>query len=93
VKRLNGLVSEIAGSARQQAAGLKDVNQAMTQMDQVRQQNAAMVQRATATSHSLADEAAALEILIAKFRTGTASPASQNRKPSATRQTALNAAR
>ena len=70
VAGLNGLVTEIADSAQEQAAGLQQVNTAVTQMDQVTQQNAAMVEQSTAASHGLAREAEALARLVGKFRTG-----------------------
>ncbi|MCB5945293.1 methyl-accepting chemotaxis protein [Acidocella sp. KAb 2-4] len=68
VERLNLLVSAIAGSAQEQAAGLNQVNAAVNQMDQVTQQNAAMVEESTAASHALAEEAEALARLVARFR-------------------------
>jgi methyl-accepting chemotaxis protein len=70
VAQLNTLVSEIAASAQEQATGLGEVNAAVNQMDQVTQQNAAMVEQSTAASHSLAGEAAELSRLLAQFETG-----------------------
>ncbi|WP_284256874.1 methyl-accepting chemotaxis protein, partial [Acidocella aquatica] len=70
VERLNGLVSEIAASAQEQATGLAEVNTAVNQMDQVTQQNAAMVEQTTAASHSLVTEAEELSRLVAQFQTG-----------------------
>jgi methyl-accepting chemotaxis protein len=70
VDRLNTLVSDIAASAREQATGLAQVNTAVNQMDQVTQQNAAMVEETTAASHSLAREAGALAQLTNKFKIG-----------------------
>ena len=72
VDRLNVLVSDIAGSAQEQAAGLNQVNSAVNQMDQMTQQNAAMVEESTAASHALADEAKALARLVGHFRLGEA---------------------
>ena len=80
VDRLNVLVSAIAGSAQEQAAGLNQVNSAVNQMDQMTQQNAAMVEESTAASHALADEAEALARLVGHFRLGEAA-ASALRKP------------
>ena len=70
VARLNSLISDIAGSAQEQATGLSEVNTALNQMDQVTQQNAAMVEEATAASHSLATEASTLARLVGQFRIG-----------------------
>ena len=80
VAEIDGLVSEIAASAQEQAVGLAQVNTAVNQMDQVTQQNAAMVEQSTAASHSLAQEAEALQASVAQFRVGAPSaPAAQVR--------------
>jgi methyl-accepting chemotaxis protein len=68
VERLNILITEIAASAREQAAGLGEVNAAVNQMDQVTQQNAAMVDETTVASTGLADQAAELSRLIGRFK-------------------------
>ncbi|MCX7589093.1 methyl-accepting chemotaxis protein [Phenylobacterium sp. 58.2.17] len=70
VAEINGIVTEIAASAQEQAVGLQQVNTAVNQMDQVTQQNAAMVEESTAASHSLAGEAVELARLIGQFKTG-----------------------
>jgi methyl-accepting chemotaxis protein len=82
VIRLNGLVTEIAASAQEQATGLQQVNSAVNQMDQVTQQNAAMVEQATAASHGLAREAAELSRLVGQFNTGaTEAEPAETRRP------------
>jgi methyl-accepting chemotaxis protein len=75
VVRLNGLVMSIATSAQEQSLGLQEVNTAVNQMDQVTQQNAAMVEQATAASHSMAHEAEGLARLVGQFRIGGATDA------------------
>ncbi|HEY9233790.1 MULTISPECIES: methyl-accepting chemotaxis protein [Phenylobacterium] len=70
VAEINGIVTEIAASAQEQAVGLHQVNSAVNQMDQVTQQNAAMVEESTAASHALAGEASELADLIGQFKTG-----------------------
>ncbi|WP_419251765.1 methyl-accepting chemotaxis protein [Caulobacter sp. ErkDOM-YI] len=70
VAEINDLVGEIAASSKEQAVGLAEVNQAVNQMDQVTQQNAAMVEQSTAASHALASEAAELERLVGRFQVG-----------------------
>jgi methyl-accepting chemotaxis protein len=70
VADINSVVSEIAASAQEQATGLHQVNTAVNQMDQVTQQNAAMVEQSTAASHSLAQEAEELGRLISRFQVG-----------------------
>ncbi|MDR7143567.1 methyl-accepting chemotaxis protein [Rhizobium sp. BE258] len=68
VMSINELIRQISASASEQAIGLKEVNQAMNQMDQVTQQNAAMVEEATAASVTLNDEAQTLKALVLRFR-------------------------
>ena len=70
VAGVNALVAEIAASAREQSTALAGVNSAINQMDQVTQQNAAMVEETTAASHALAQQATGLASLIARFRLG-----------------------
>jgi len=83
VAEINGIVSEIAASAQEQATGLHQVNSAVNQMDQVTQQNAAMVEQSTAASHALANEAVELAKLIGQFRTHDGEPAVQATAPRA----------
>ena len=77
VGEITGLVTEIAASAREQSTGLAEVNSAVNQMDQVTQQNAAMVEQSTAASHNLAQEADELARLVAGFRLGVETDAPQ----------------
>jgi len=81
VAEIDGLVSEIAASAQEQATGLQQVNTAVNQMDQVTQQNAAMVEESTAASHSLSQEAEVLAGSVSRFRISDAPAA--NRAPAA----------
>ncbi|WP_367275224.1 methyl-accepting chemotaxis protein [uncultured Brevundimonas sp.] len=87
VAEIDGLVSEIAASAQEQAIGLAEVNTAVNQMDQVTQQNAAMVEQSTAASHSLAQEAEALQASVAQFKVGAgaqdAAPRPRSARPAA----------
>jgi methyl-accepting chemotaxis protein len=72
VTRLATLVVQIAESSQEQSIGLNEVNTAVGHMDMATQQNAAMVEQATAASHSLASEAHALAGLIGQFAIGAA---------------------
>jgi methyl-accepting chemotaxis protein len=72
VSRINGVIVEIAAAAHQQASGLAEVNTAINHMDQITQQNAAMVEQSTAASHTLTEESAALEQLTSRFQLGRA---------------------
>ncbi|WP_207210732.1 methyl-accepting chemotaxis protein [Lichenibacterium minor] len=74
VGEVDGLVGAIAASAQEQASALAEVNTAVNQMDQVTQQNAAMVEQSTAASHKLAADAVELGRLVGAFR-GLAAPA------------------
>lgn len=70
VAEITDQISEIARSSREQATGLTQVNTAVNQMDQVTQQNAAMVEEATAAAANLRGEASELSQLVARFRIG-----------------------
>jgi methyl-accepting chemotaxis protein len=70
---INTVIKEIAASAQEQATGLAQVNVAVNQMDQMTQQNAAMVEQSTAASHGLANEAESLGELVSGFRTSAQS--------------------
>ncbi|GGE08528.1 hypothetical protein GCM10011390_29520 [Aureimonas endophytica] len=68
VMRINEIVSGIAASARDQASGLAEVNEAVDQMDKVTQQNAAMVEETTAATRALIGEARNLSDMVDRFR-------------------------
>jgi methyl-accepting chemotaxis protein len=68
VGEIDALVKELAASAGEQATGLNEVNAAVNQMDQGVQQNAAMIEQATAVSHSLKTEIGGLVQMMARFR-------------------------
>ncbi|WP_426955096.1 methyl-accepting chemotaxis protein [Muricoccus radiodurans] len=78
VSEINGLVADIAASAQEQATGLAEVNTAVNQMDQVTQQNAAMVEESTAASHALSQEAEGLTQLTDRFQVGSDGAARSN---------------
>ncbi|MFP5077992.1 methyl-accepting chemotaxis protein [Rhizobium sp. YIM 134829] len=67
---VNDHMEAITSSAREQATGLAEVNSAVNQMDQVTQQNAAMVEETNAASATLAQETARLRELIQHFHIG-----------------------
>ncbi|WP_230483526.1 methyl-accepting chemotaxis protein [Sphingomonas sp. Leaf21] len=81
IAEISTLVEHIANSAEKQAIGLQEVNTAVSAMDGVTQQNAAMVEEATAAARSLAVEADGLAREIARFRithqSGDTAPAAQ----------------
>ncbi|MBY5454133.1 HAMP domain-containing protein [Rhizobium leguminosarum] len=68
VSQINDHVHSIAIAAREQTTGLSEINTAVNQMDQVTQQNAAMVEEATASTSRLAEEVVTLADLISRFK-------------------------
>ena len=68
VQQITGHVQAIAEAYREQALGLQEINTAVNTMDQGTQQNAAMVEEATATAHQLSSEANELQRLLSQFR-------------------------
>ncbi|TBA90649.1 HAMP domain-containing protein [Rhizobium ruizarguesonis] len=68
VNRVNDHVVSIATAAREQSTGLNEINSSVNHMDQMTQQNAAMVEETTAASRTLADESTQLKTLLANFR-------------------------
>jgi len=77
VSAINDQINSIATAAREQSNGLTEINTAVSQMDQVTQQNAAMVEETTAVTHRLTSGAASLEALVRQFSlTGGSRPVS-----------------
>jgi methyl-accepting chemotaxis protein len=88
VADINGVVGEVAVSAKEQSAGLEQVNIAINEMDRVTQQNAAMVEEATAASHTLAREVAKFSAVASQFNLGAEAggPRAERPAPAARRQ-------
>ncbi len=72
VKRVTDIMGEISAASAEQSAGIEQVNQAVTQMDTVTQQNAALVEQAAAAAGSLEEQAKRLKQAVSTFRLGTA---------------------
>ncbi len=68
VKKVTDIVSEIATSSAEQATGIEEVNRAIIQMDQMTQQNAALVEEASAASQSMLDQSENQKQQIAFFK-------------------------
>ena len=68
VKRVTGIMSGIAAAGQEQSAGIEQVNQAITQMDDVTQQNAALVEEAAAAAESLQEQAGKLAQAVSVFK-------------------------
>ena len=75
IKEVAGIVSEIAAASMEQATGIEEVNKALTQMDEVTQQNSALVEENAATAKTLEQQAEAMNERISFFRVGQAEAA------------------
>lgn len=72
VKKVTDIVSEISCATDEQAAGIDEVNKSIIQMDEMTQQNAALVEESAAASESLGEQARSLDQLMTFFNTGNA---------------------
>ena len=72
VKKVSDIVAEIAAASREQSAGIEQVNRAVMQMDELTQQNAALVEEATAASQSMVEQVRGLNEILARFDVGAA---------------------
>jgi methyl-accepting chemotaxis protein len=68
INKVATIVSDIATASSEQASGVEEVNKALTQMDEVTQQNSALVEQATATAKTLDQQAQAMSEQVAFFR-------------------------
>ena len=68
IRRVTDLMGEISAASQEQTAGIGQVQQAITQMDQVTQQNAALVEEAAAASESLQEQASKLAQTVSVFK-------------------------
>jgi methyl-accepting chemotaxis protein len=77
IQRVTDIVGEISAASREQTVGIEQVNLALSQMDQVTQQNAALDEEASAASDSLREQAAGLADLVSTFKLAVAERSSQ----------------
>jgi len=68
IKEVADLVSDIAGASLEQSSGVDEVNRALTQMDEVTQQNSALVEENAATAKTLEHQARTMDERVAFFR-------------------------
>ena len=68
VQRVTDIIGEITAAASEQSDGIGQVNTAVTQLDQMTQQNAALVEQSAAAAQSLKDQAQRLSAVIATFK-------------------------
>jgi methyl-accepting chemotaxis protein len=67
IKKVAGIVADIAHASAEQASGIEQVNKALTQMDEVTQQNSALVEENAATAKTLEHQAKAMNDRVAVF--------------------------
>jgi hypothetical protein len=86
VARVTDIMAEIASASQEQSESIKGINNAMAEMDEMTQQNAALVEQAAAAAESMQDQAAHLADEVGAFRlsgakmrapTATAKPAAR----------------
>jgi methyl-accepting chemotaxis protein len=70
VKKVTSLIAEITAASTEQAQGIEQVSETMTQLEKVTQQNAAMVEEASAAAGSLEEQSRTLSSAVAAFRLG-----------------------
>lgn len=68
IVRVTDIMSEITSASHEQRSGIEQINQAISHMDQVTQQNAALVEQAAAAAHSLQEQAGSLAHVVSVFK-------------------------
>ncbi len=86
VKKVTDVMAEIADSSREQASGIEQVNRTVSSMDASTQQNAALVEEATAAAQALTEQATGLMKLIGRYRLGQATAPRAVARATAARQ-------
>src|SRR3954467_9504484 len=89
VKKVSDIIAEIAAASREQSSGIEQVNRAVMSMGEMTQQNAALVEEATASSHAMAAQARQLNEILSRYQvdalltTAAHAQAPSRRSPSA----------
>jgi methyl-accepting chemotaxis protein len=68
IKRVTDMMGEITAASQEQTSGIEQINQAITQMDQVTQQNASLVEEAAAASEAMQEQANKLTQVVGAFK-------------------------
>jgi methyl-accepting chemotaxis protein len=93
IRRVTDIVGEISAASHEQTQGIEQINQAITQMDQVTQQNAALVEETAAASEAMREQAAGLSQAVSAFKIGNvatvAAPVRTPARPAAKPSTAV----
>jgi methyl-accepting chemotaxis protein len=92
VARVNDIMSEITSASQEQRIGIDQVNEAIAQMDQVTQQNAALVEEAAAAAASLQEQADTLASVAAGFKLAADVPVGRRRPVAAAAEPQLRLA-
>ncbi|PYE78073.1 methyl-accepting chemotaxis protein [Xylophilus ampelinus] len=79
ISRVSRIMDEIVGATASQASGIGEVNQAVAHLDGMTQQNAALVEQATAAAQALRDQAAHMAQMVGVFQLDTAAAAARPR--------------
>ncbi|WP_219117695.1 methyl-accepting chemotaxis protein [Janthinobacterium sp. UMAB-56] len=87
VRSVTDIVNEISAASVEQSTGIEEINRAITQMDEVTQQNAALVEEAAAASQSLQEQAGNLAGVVATFKLAQGPAGAAPRAPAASRPT------
>ena len=74
MQRVSDIIGEITAAATEQSQGIGEVNTSVSQLDQMTQQNAALVEQSAAAAESLKEQAARLSDVVATFRLDRAAP-------------------
>jgi methyl-accepting chemotaxis protein len=81
VKKVSDIIAEIAAASREQSSGIEQVNRAVMSMDEMTQQNAALVEQATASSQAMADQARQLDEMLTHYQVDARMSVSQPSHP------------
>lgn len=84
VQNVSNVISEISTASHEQSDGGEQMNSAVTHMDEITQQNAAMVEQAAAAAANLAEQARSLQQAVSVFKLDKGTPATALHKPKQT---------
>ena len=86
IKKVAVIVGDIAAASIEQASGIEQVNKALTQMDEVTQQNSALVEENAATAKTLEHQAKAMDERVAAFQIDSAAEGGRPAQPAVARE-------
>ena len=81
IKKVTDIVRDIANASIEQSTGIEQINKALTQMDEVTQQNSALVEENAATAKTLEHQAAAMDERVAFFRLREGAASAETQRP------------